>query len=851
PFAAIHALLRPALARVDDLPPALAEALRGALGLGEGRGGERFLVYTACLTLLSELAERRPVLCLIDDAQWLDTPSTDALLFVARRLGAEGVVMLMSAREGDPRRFDAPDVPSLRIGGLGPDASAALLDTVADGVAPAVREALLAQAEGNALALVELPAALRAPQLQGAEPLPEDLPLTERLEQAFVARIHRLPEGTQRLMLVAAADETGALAVVLPAAATLGAGADALDPAERDGLVTVRGTRLELRHPLVRSAVLQAASTRERRAAHLALADAMAGEDDADRRAWHLAAAALGPDEAIADALERSAESARARSGHGAASAALERAAVLSPDAPGRARRFAAAATAAWRAGRPQRATGLLARSDAAGDGSPRPEVEHLRGMIRFRCGDVLDGARTLRAAVPAAAETDTRAALDMLFDAANASIDGGDYAGVAEARAMAAALPPPADAESRFLATLLASVWGLVVGAADPAAVAEVVSGADAHEEPQWLVLAGIGAGAIGDRGREAELLDRAEVLARRSGRVDALALVLGFRAVDGVVGGRFAVADGVAEGVAMAQAAGLANFVSVDRAVQAWFAAVRGEDDASRRLAAEVVGPARANRMAIAVSIAEWAVALADLGAGRPEDAADRLASVCAPSPGEGHPYVALVAAADRVEALVRAGLAGEAPGALALLEGFAGAEGPPWARALAARCRGLLAPGDDDADALFAAALALHAADDRPFDRARTALLRGERLRRGRHRAGARDHLRAAAATFEALGAEPWAERARVELRATGETVARRDTGDAARLTRQELQVAGLVAQGFTNKEVAAQLFLSPRTIDAHLRGVFAKLGVTSRRHLRGMTFDGEVAEAAGSS
>ena len=319
PFAGLHQLLRPALHLVERLPGPQAAALQGALGLAQRAGEDRFLISVACLTLLSELAERRPVLCLVDDAQWLDASSADALLFVARRLGAEGIVMLFAARDED-HRFEAREVPELELGGLDREAAAALIDRGLDAdAAPAVRDILIEQAGGNALALVELPKALSPQQLAGREPLPEDLPLTRRVEQLFGEQVRRLPDATQRMLSLIAADGSGRLESVMRASETAGVPAGALAPAEQAGLVSVRGPRVEVRHPLVRSAILQGLSPTERRSVHLALAGILDDDLRLDERAWHLAAATAGTDEGVAGELERAADRARRRSAHAAA----------------------------------------------------------------------------------------------------------------------------------------------------------------------------------------------------------------------------------------------------------------------------------------------------------------------------------------------------------------------------------------------------------------------------------------------------------------------------------------------------------------------------------------------------
>jgi hypothetical protein len=362
PFAAVHQLARPVLQDVDALPGPQASALRGALGAEDGRSGERFLVSLAVLSLLAEAAEERPLLCLVDDAQWLDDASADALVFVARRLEAEGIAMLFAAREGEARRFDAPGLPELPLGGLDSAAAGALLeDQAGAALAPEVRDRLIEGTGGNPLALLELP--LSEAQLAGTEPLMDPLPVSARVERSFLARVRDLPEDTQTLLLVAAAEDTGVLATVLRAAGRLGAGAQSVDAAEQAGLLHVRGRRLEFRHPLVRSAVYQGAPLSRRQSAHRALAEGLDGESEADRRTWHRAAASVGPDPHVGDELEQAALRAQGRSGFAPASLAFERAAVLTPGEKDRARRLIAAAESAWFAGHPDRAAMLYERA--------------------------------------------------------------------------------------------------------------------------------------------------------------------------------------------------------------------------------------------------------------------------------------------------------------------------------------------------------------------------------------------------------------------------------------------------------------------------------------------------------
>src|SRR5512132_108736 len=423
-FAGLHQLLRPILGQVDGLPGPQATALRAAFGLEQGRVDDRFLVSVAVLSLLAEAAERRPVLCVVDDAHWLDEASANALFFVARRLEAEGVVVLFAARDGDPRRFGAVGLPELEIGGLDGVAVAALLaERAAVPVAPQVRDRLLERTGGNPLALGELPSVLTADQLAGRQPLPHRLPLTDGVERAFLERVRRLPDDAQALLLIAAAEDTGRQATVTAAAATLGAGVAALDAAETAGLVRVRAGAIAFPHPLVRSAVYQGATSSQRRRAHRALAGAADREGDADRRAWHLAAAAVEPDERVVRELDAAAERASGRGGFEAASAALERAATLTADPGARGRRLVAAAEHAWVAGQLGRTAGLLeAVRPLATEPLLRADVGRLRGWFELSVGSVAAAQPILVQAALDAAPVDPGRARRILAGAAEAA---------------------------------------------------------------------------------------------------------------------------------------------------------------------------------------------------------------------------------------------------------------------------------------------------------------------------------------------------------------------------------------------------------------------------------------------
>jgi DNA-binding CsgD family transcriptional regulator len=837
-YAALHQILRPAFDRITRLPEPQAMALRAAFALSDETVGERFRVSLGVLGLLSELAEEQPVLCLIDDAQWLDEASADALVFAARRLVAEPLVLLFAARDGTERVFAAPGLPELRLKPLDPPEARTLVAARAGmPLAPEVVDWVVDSADGNPLALVELPESLSAGQLSGREPLTGALLPTTSVEQTYLARVARLAQPTQALLLVAAAEDTGDRATIASAAVELGLEIAALAPAEEAGLVRVGAERVEFRHPLVRSAVYRGATFTARERTHRVLAAVLTDGADADRRAWHRAAATVGTDDEVADELERSADRAAARSGNAAAAAALERAADLSVDETSQARRLVAAGTAAWRAGRPERATTLLDRAaPVVSDPRLQAELDHVRGVIQLRCGVLLDACTTLMDGAARVAPYDPRKALEMLFDGGEAAGNAGDFTRMAQLGQRVAALPRSDDEGDAFVADLLVGVGSLWEGkTADEAPlVRDVIARAAEFHEPRWLVWAAVGAASAGDEAREAELLRRAATLARASGAVDTLTLVLVAVSLAGFLATRVGVIPEATEGLRLAKDGGLGNSASVYIAVLAWFAAVRGQEGECRTYVAEATEHAQATGMALANAIAEWALALLDLSGGRPDETIKRLEALRSAPPGSGTPYIALTSTPDLVEAYVRTGQRERGHAAFAILEGFARPGAPIWGLSLAARCRALLAE-NGEAQPEFAEALRLHSQSHRVFDRARTELLLGEHLRRERRRLEARDHLRAAADGFEALGAEPWAERARSELRATGETVRKRDPSTVDELTPQELQIARLVAEGGSNKEIAGQLFLSPRTVEYHLRKVFAKLGITSRAEL----------------
>jgi hypothetical protein len=450
PFAALHQLIRPALDYIERLPAPQAEALRGALGLAEASGQERFLVFAGCLSLLSELAENRPVLCLVDDAHWLDAGSSDALQFVARRLQGEGIVMLFAAREGELHSFEAADLQTLSVEGLDSKASALLLSRGAGvDAAPSVQQRLVEQTRGNALALLEVPSVLSAAQLTGEAPLPEALPMTHQVENVFLERVRRLPEPTQRLLLVAAADDSESVSLVTRASTILGVGSDALGVAEEAGLLTVHGMRLEFRHPLVRSAVYEGATSTERRTAHRALAAALEGDHEhADRRAWHLAASVLEPDQAVVAALDEAAARADERTAHLAAARALQRAAELSAGDADRGRRLAGAARAASLAAADDLAAALASQARfLVDDPLLRAEIARATGLAEIRRGRPTVARPVFVEAAAELARIDPDQALELLMYALWSANEAGDVAAHVDTAKLAATIAPADDA--------------------------------------------------------------------------------------------------------------------------------------------------------------------------------------------------------------------------------------------------------------------------------------------------------------------------------------------------------------------------------------------------------------------
>ena len=828
PFASLHLLLYPVLGRAGALPEPQRSALLGALGAGPAEARDPMLIGAAVLTLLGDLAEAEPVLCLIDDAHWLDDSSARTLRFAARRLHADAVAMIFAARP----EFDPGGLPEHRLAGLGAPDCVALLDRWAPGLDHAARDRIVRESGGNPLALRELPrdAATRAS-------LPGPLPLPRRIEHAFGTRIAGLPATARTVLVIAAADDSAGLGNLLRAAAARGISRDdlraALREAEEAELVRVAGGRVLFAHPLLRAAAYQQAGFDERLAAHRALAEAVAAEPD--QRAWHLAAAATGPDETAARALELTAERASGRSGYAAASAALERAAELTADPEPRGRRLIEAAVAANHAGAHGRTRDLLDRVGVAPADPAR--FHELRARVAFDAGDAARAHDLLVAASAALAGVDPDAARAVLIDAARNAWQLSDPPRVVDAAERLARLGPAPDGLAAAVAAVTGAAALLTTGPAGalPAMRPLVAEGLRAGSGYPLRLNAAFVAGIVGDFTAGGRIARQVADDCRAAGAVGWLPLAYVTLATAELYLGQFrnAVASAT-EGLQLAADTGQPNRAGYLEGVLAWIAAVRGDEEACLRFGDQCQDGFTTHRIANGLAWAVWARAMLDLGQGRAAEALTRLdAALDGPVRHQVH---AVYFAPDQVECAVRTGEPERGRAACDRFGAWAEASGQDWARAVGERCRGLLAADPEVADRHFRAALRAHADAARPWEIARTHLAYGERLRRDRRKNQARPQLRAAREMFERLSARPWADRAAAELRAAGEQSDAAPAVDLlAALSPQELQIVKLAHAGMTNREIAARLFLSPKTVSYHLYRAFPKLNVANRGQL----------------
>jgi DNA-binding CsgD family transcriptional regulator len=835
-YASLHQLCAPLLDRLDGLPAPQRQALEIVFGLRADAAPERFLVGLAVLSLFSAVAEERALLCVVDDAQWLDRASALTLAFVARRLLADPVGIVFAARE---RGEALQHLPEVEVRGVrNGDARALLRSAVRFPLDERVRDRIVAETRGNPLALLELPRGLTTTQLAGGFGVLAAQGLAGKIEESFLRQIEALAGDARRLLVLAAAEPLGDPLLLWRAAERVGIGSTAADDLEAHGLVAI-GERVTFRHPLARSAVYRSASGPERRAAHLALAEVTNRKVDPDRRAWHLAAAAADADEEVAGELELSAGRAQARGGLAAAAAFLRRAAALTGDPTRRAGRALAAAQASLRAGAFDEARGLLAAAEAGPlDELGRARVDLLRAEVAFAEKRGRDAPLLLLKAARNLETLDVRLARNTYLDAWAAGLFAGRLArsggSLLDISRAAATAPDPADPP--LPCDLLLDGLALVITDGRPTATPVLRRAVAAFASPEvsveemlrWGWLASRAANFLWDYDRCLELGTRAARLARDAGALEVLAAADNACGQAAAVGGDFASAALL---LAEVNAVKEATSTRIGPYAAIALAGIRGAEAEASELIDGVIAEATAGGQGTAVQYAQWANAVLMNGLGRYEEA---LAAAVEASEGTPELFIASWGLSELIEAAMRSGNVGLAESALTRLGEHTESAGSHWALGILARARALLSEGEAAERSYGEAVDHLSRTRLRP-DLARAHLLYGEWLRRENRRVDARAHLRAAHELCETIGMEAFAERARRELIATGEKVRRRTAETRDDLTPQERQIARLARDGLSNPEIGGQLFLSPRTVEWHLRKVFAKLEIRSRKEL----------------
>jgi DNA-binding CsgD family transcriptional regulator len=845
-FAALHQLVGPMLDRLERLPDPQGDALRTALGISPGPAPDRFLVGLAVLSLLSEIAEERPLICIVDDEQWLDRASAQVFAFVARRLEAESVGLVFAARRTSD---DLAGLPDLFIEGLGDADARALLDSVLTGPLDArVLDQIVSETRGNPLALLELPRGVTPAELAGGFGLPGAVPLSMSIEDNFRQRLEALPAKTRRLLQLAAADPVGDPLLVWRAAERLAIGTDAATPGVEAGLIEF-GARVRFRHPLVRSAAHRSASLEERQEAHRALAEATDGEVDPDRRAWHLAQASPGPDEGVAEELERSAARAQARGGLAAAAAFHERAAVLTPDPVRRAERLLVAAMAKRDAGAPDAALRLLVAVEGGPPDALRTaEVEHLRGQIALDQQRGKEAAELLLGAARQLEPLDAELARETYLEGLVAAMAGElDSAGGVLEAARAARAAPPGPEPPRVVDVVLdafalrftekyAAAAPVLTRALD-LLLAPVVG---SHEAGRWLWLTGGRAGAVvavelWDAESWHALAARQVRFARETGALVHLQYALNLLAITHLLAGELSTAAlMVEEDRLIAEATGNPPAAWAEIMLAAW----RGQEPRASELIRGALQDPEGRGL---INIATYASSVLYNGLGR-HDAARDAAWLAFERDQVGYgplvvPELAEAASRTGEETTVRA--------ALEWLSERTRTVPTDWALGIEARTRAFLS-GGGEAERLYRESIARLGRTPVRVELARSHLLYGEWLRRENRRVDAREQLRTAHEMLATMGVEAFAERARRELRTTGETARKRGVETRDELTAQETQIARLARDGLSNPEIGTRLFISRRTVEYHLHKVFAKLDISSRNQLhRALSSDSSVA------
>jgi DNA-binding NarL/FixJ family response regulator len=836
PFAALHQLCAPMLHHLDQLPGPQRNALATAFGLREGEPPDRFLIGLAVLSLLAEAGEDRPLLGLVDDAQWLDRMSAQTLAFVARRLLADHVALVFAMRE-PANLHDLTGLDELVVGGLGRnDARALLLSVIGGPVDEPVLERILSETRGNPLALLELPRSLTSAELAGGFVVSDLTPVASRVEQEFLRRLQPLPADTRMLVLAAAVEPVGDAAMLWRAAERLSIGSDAAAPAERSGLVEI-GTRVRFRHPLVRSAARRAAAPEELRVVYRALAGTTDPQLDPDRRAWYLAQAASGPDEAVAAELERSAGRAQRRGGLAAAAAFLGRASELTPDLVSRADRALNAAEAKQQAGAADEAVALLA---IARDGRPgaarQARADRLAGRIAYDAGRVRDAPALLMQAAKRLEPLDAALSRATYLDAFAAALLSGRMTSgiglldIAEAARSAPAAPRPGASDELLDGLALVITEGHDVGAPLLKRAVQAFRDGDVADADgiRWLWLATHAAHDVWDDESWDVLTTRQLHVVRVSGALAMLPIGLNARVGLQLQAGALAQAARLveeSEAVAAAIGSRLPRYAAI--ALAAW----RGRTEDAQVMIAGAVDGAADRGEGMGLSIIRNAEAVLHNGQGRYEEALEAASDAVAHPPELGF---AILALPELVEAAVRAGNLEKAAQALRRLSKTTHASATEWALGIEAQSRALVSRGET-AEVHYVEAIERLGRTRVRIGLARAHLLYGEWLRREHRRMDARQHLHAAHDMLAAMGADAFAERARLELLATGETARKRAVDSGGDLTAQEDRIARLARDGHSNPEIGAQLFISSRTVEYHLGKVFAKLQIHSRSEL----------------
>ncbi|ROQ60150.1 regulatory LuxR family protein [Streptomyces sp. 840.1] len=837
-YAGLHQLCAPLLSHVDDLPEPQRDALGTAFGLRAGDAPDRFLVSLATLSLLASAVGDEPLICVVDDAQWLDRVSAQTLQFVARRLLAESVVLVLAVRESGTREILA-DLPELLVRGLDEEESRRLLDTVVTGPLDAsVRDRVVAETRGNPLALLELPRGLTAVEMARGLGDLTTRPLSSRIEAGFLQRVQSLPAQARQLLLIAAAEPVGDVALLRRAAEHLGICVDtAVTHAEASGLITF-GTWVRFRHPLVRSAAYRAGGVRERRRVHAALADSIDASLHPERRVWHLASATTGPDEAVAAELEGTAGRAHTRGGIAAAAAFLHRATELTPDPARRGDRALAAARAKYQAGAFDVARSLVDAAELSQlDDAEAARATLLRGQIMSAAKSASTGLPYLLEAAGRLQPFAPQLALQTYRDAAHAALTAGRLArggvlDVAEALLSTREHVPPAGREELLLTGLARVITESYAVGAPPLleAVAAFRTGELTREDGLgWLPLVCRMAHNTWDFASWSELSARLVELSRGSGALAVLPSALLLRLSNRVFAGDLRGAHSLAvEASAIAEATGSSFFAHYGALVVEPF---KGHESSTRQAIEAVTRDRLLQGEGKVTTATQWAAAVLHNGLGRYEEAYAAAQHGCENPQELG---LSLQSRVELVEAAVRLGHTAQAAQAARTIEEMARAVRTPWALGISAAVRALVSEGQE-ADTLHQRAIQhLDAAGTR-MDSARARLRYGEWLRLGQRRDDARVRLSEAYEMLSEAGADAFAERARRELQAAGATVRKRASAAPAALTTKEAEIARLAQEGFTNPEIAARLFLSPHTVEWHLSKVFAKLGVSSRKEI----------------